>query len=220
MLCNLSLFVCRGWRLQHMGFLRLRTVLHAVRPFPGWHQLSAPGHLQPAGHARWTARSGHLLAQLPQGSCPTCHAYRSVGYRSRPVVVFFLGGGGVAGGVIVHWLTHQRSYSFIATLSIVYQHLPSNSARIGYTTERALFISAQLSTDAVSAPLKGLGIDKTVAATIVSNHTCKHVPPPWVPKKEEFHLDSNYFGLICAGVSNLGSYKRSTWYHFICQLQT
>ena len=101
-----SLFVCRGWRLQHMGLLRLRTLLHAVRPFPGGHQLSAPGHLQPAGHTRWTARSGHLLAQLPQGSRPTCHAYRSVGYRSRAV---FLGGGGVF-GVIVHY-----SYSFVAT---------------------------------------------------------------------------------------------------------
>ena len=32
--------------------------------------------------------------------------------------------------------------------------LPPNSARFGYATEGALFISAQLSTDAVSAPRK------------------------------------------------------------------
>ena len=35
--------------------------------------------------------------------------------------------------------------------SIAFQNLPLNSARIGYATEGALFISAQLSTDAVSA---------------------------------------------------------------------
>ena len=32
-----------------------------------------------------------------------------------------------------------------------FRHLPPNSARFGYATEGALFISAQLSTDAVSA---------------------------------------------------------------------
>ena len=37
------------------------------------------------------------------------------------------------------------------TPSIAFRHLPPNSARIGYVTEGALFISAQLSTDAVSA---------------------------------------------------------------------
>ena len=37
------------------------------------------------------------------------------------------------------------------TPSIAFRHLPPNSARFGYATEGALFISAQLSTDAVSA---------------------------------------------------------------------
>ena len=37
------------------------------------------------------------------------------------------------------------------TLSVAFRHLPPNSARFGYATEWALFISAQLSTDAVSA---------------------------------------------------------------------
>ena len=37
------------------------------------------------------------------------------------------------------------------TPSIAFRHLPPNSARISYATEGALFISAQLSTDAVSA---------------------------------------------------------------------
>ena len=35
--------------------------------------------------------------------------------------------------------------------SIAFRHLPPNSARIAYATEGALFISAQLSTDTVSA---------------------------------------------------------------------
>ena len=37
------------------------------------------------------------------------------------------------------------------TPSIAFRHLPANSARFSYATEGALFISAQLSIDAVSA---------------------------------------------------------------------
>ena len=37
------------------------------------------------------------------------------------------------------------------TPSIAFQHLPPNSARFSYATKGALFISAQLSSDAVSA---------------------------------------------------------------------
>ena len=37
------------------------------------------------------------------------------------------------------------------TPSIAFRHLPPNSARFSYVTEGALFISAQLFTDAVSA---------------------------------------------------------------------
>ena len=37
------------------------------------------------------------------------------------------------------------------TPSIAFRHLPPNSARFSYATEGALFISAQLSTDTVSA---------------------------------------------------------------------
>ena len=36
-------------------------------------------------------------------------------------------------------------------LNIAFQHLPPNSARTSYATEGAPFISAQLSTDTVSA---------------------------------------------------------------------
>ena len=40
---------------------------------------------------------------------------------------------------------------WLHTPSIAFRHLPPNSARFSYATEGALFISAQLSTDAVSA---------------------------------------------------------------------
>ena len=43
------------------------------------------------------------------------------------------------------------------TLSSAFRHLPPNSARFSYATEGALFISAQLSTDAVSA-LRKVGV--------------------------------------------------------------
>ena len=51
-------------------------------------------------------------------------------------------GGGGAG------VREQGGYH---TPSTAFRHLPPNSARFSYATEEALFISAQLSTDAVSA---------------------------------------------------------------------
>ena len=41
--------------------------------------------------------------------------------------------------------------SYTHTPSIAFQHLSLHSARFGYATKGALFISAQLSSDAVSA---------------------------------------------------------------------
>ena len=66
-------------------------------------------------------------------------------------------------------------------------------------------------------PPEGLGTNKTG-----SNVGLKHLPkheecPPWVRK--EFYLKSNDFGLSCADVSDMGSYKTNTWYNLICLLQ-
>ena len=47
--------------------------------------------------------------------------------------------------------TWDKSNVKTHTPSIAYRHLPPNSARFGYAIEGALFISAQLSTVAVSA---------------------------------------------------------------------
>jgi len=51
-----------------------------------------------------------------------------------------------------HAQLHTRMVSLgtYHTPSIAFRHLPPNSARTGYATVGALFISAQLSTDAVS----------------------------------------------------------------------
>ena len=69
---------------------------------------------------------------------------------------------GVSGGAFSWWHSHTL-HLFIDLLvvprwvsrahipSIAFRHLPPNSARFSYATEGALFISAQLSTDVVSA---------------------------------------------------------------------
>ena len=36
-------------------------------------------------------------------------------------------------------------------------------------------------------------------------------------RKKKVRLDSNDFGFICAGVSNVVSYKRNVWYNLSCQ---
>ena len=57
--------------------------------------------------------------------------------------------------MLVHAITHggcaARTPSDSLRPSIAFRHLPPNSARFSYATEGALFISAQLSSDAVSA---------------------------------------------------------------------
>ena len=47
-----------------------------------------------------------------------------------------------------------------------------------------------------------------------------HPPRDKNKTKKEFRLDSNKIGFICAGVSNVGGYKRNDWYNPSCQLQT
>ena len=49
------------------------------------------------------------------------------------------------------WVLTNKTVEATHTPSIAFRHLPPNSARFSYATEGALFISAQLSSDAVSA---------------------------------------------------------------------
>ena len=64
------------------------------------------------------------------------------------------------------------------TPSFAFRHFPPNSARIGYATDRAFFISGQLSTDAVSAPRKVWVLIKQQKQHSVQ-HARKHeVRPP------------------------------------------
>ena len=79
------------------------------------------------------------------------------------------------------------------------RHLPPNSARFSYATEGALFISAQLSTDAVSALRKvWVLINYDCRSNLAPKHARKHEAHPPLVKKErkEFRLDSNDFGFI------------------------
>ena len=100
------------------------------------------------------------------------------------------------------------------TPSIAFRHLPPDSARFSYATEGALFISAQLSTDAVSALRKVLIIMSVKAAKRQSTHEKGETHPHRLKKrrkkrrrKKEFRLDSNDCGFICAGVNFVGSYS-------------
>ena len=71
------------------------------------------------------------------------------------------------------------------TPSTAFRHLPPNSARFSYATEGALFLSAQLSSDAASA-LRKFPVASTVILTVRSNLAPKHARkhethPPRVP---------------------------------------
>ena len=101
--------------------------------------------------------------------------------------------------------------------SIVFQHLLPN-----YSTKGALFISAQLSADAVSAFWKVWILIRRQKQHSIQACTWTQgasAPPP-KKKKKKFYLDSHDIGFICAGISNVGGYKSNAWYNLSCTLQT
>ena len=72
----------------------------------------------------------------------------------------------------------------------------------------SFFISAQLSSDAVSALRKVRVLIKDCGSNLAPKHPRKHeAHPPRVKKREEFRLDSNDCSFICAGVNFVGGYK-------------
>ena len=67
--------------------------------------------------------------------------------------------------------------------SIAFRHHPPNYARFSYATEGALFISAQLSTDEVSA-LRKVRVLIRLGGSLVPKHARKHeAHPPRVKKR-------------------------------------
>ena len=103
--------------------------------------------------------------------------------------------------------------------SIAFHHLPPNSARIGYAAEGALFISAQLSTDAVSA-LRKVWVLTTLWKQPSAQARNKHEAHPSRVKKKkkkmrerekEFRPNSIDFDFIGAGVSNMVSNKTNNF---------
>ena len=86
----------------------------------------------------------------------------------------------------------------------------------GYATDGALFISAQLSTDAVSSlrqvwVLIRLWKQHSADARTVNTRRVKHF-------LNKFRRGSNHLGFICAGARNVYGYKRNTWHNFSCLL--
>ena len=74
-------------------------------------------------------------------SNPSLKGFYSVAFETVPMLV----------SLTVNLHSERRFPAPSSTPSIAFRHLPPNSARFSYATEGALFISAQLSTDAVSA---------------------------------------------------------------------
>ena len=108
------------------------------------------------------------------------------------------------------------------TPSIAFRHLPPNSARFGYATEGALFNTAHLSTDVVSALRKVrvlclIRLWKQPTPKQARKHDTH--PPPRV-KKRKLHLDSTDCGFICACVNFVGGYKWHTLFYLSCLSQT
>ena len=129
---------------------------------------------------------------------------------------------------------NQGTDHLIHTPSTAFRHLPPNSARIGYATEGAVFISAQLSTDAVSAlrkvwvllklqalvydTLPSTKVPESDARSVSTNKTGNNLAPKH-PKKTTRDASApslkrssvsiqTYFDFICAGVSNVVSHKK------------
>ena len=99
---------------------------------------------------------------------------------------------------LVLWLVGRLGFCLacqcgVHTPSIAFRHLPPNSARFSYATEGALFISAQLSTDAVSALRKvWVRLWKQPSA---QRRARKHETHPPRVINEKVCLDSNDLGL-------------------------
>ena len=88
-------------------------------------------------------------------SLPPCHAFRLIG---RFYIALFSTSEQTHSTLFsvrrrvqhIFLNNHQSSVHRVYTPSIAFRHLPPNSARFSYATEGALFITMQLSTDAVN----------------------------------------------------------------------
>ena len=99
-----------------------------------------------------------------------------------------------------------RSVGGLHTPSIAFRHLPPNSARFSYATEGALFISAQLSSDAVS----------TLRKVWVLIRLWKQPSKTWGASTPGERKSSNDCGFICAGVNFVGGYKWHALFYLSC----
>ena len=106
------------------------------------------------------------------------------------------------------------------TLSTAFRHLPPNSARFSYATDGALFISAQLSTDAVSA-LRKVWVLTRLWRQQWGHYThvnMRRLRPGLKKKmeKKKIPLDLGF----CVGVNNVCSYETPDIILIVCNLLT
>ena len=97
----------------------------------------------------------HSLMQK-KGSPHSEPCFPGTSLQTLPKLVMPLKGHSFFFMIATQWSTDavsafQKVWVLTTLLSIAFQHLPPNSARIGYAIEEALFIFMHLSTDAVSA---------------------------------------------------------------------
>ena len=71
-----------------------------------------------------------------------------------------------------------------------------------------------------SAPSERFGYYYDCGSSLAPKHPREHETHSFRVKKEKFRLDWNDSGFICAGVSDVVSYKRNVWYNLSCLLQT
>ena len=102
-------------------------------------------------------------------------------------------------------LWKPRCVCVMHILSIAVRHFPPNSARTGYVTEGALFITVQLSTNVVSALWKVWILVRLRWLHIAQAQRKHEMHPPQVQSK--FCLDWNNFCFICGGVRKLSVTK-------------
>ena len=108
----------------------------------------------------------------------------------------------------------ERTHTPTASLSGT--RLPI-SAIIGYDTEGALFISAHLSTDAVSVRV-WVPIRLKVTQRRSTHVNMRRARTGYF-FFNEFRLSSNDFCFTFAGISNVDSYKSTAWYDLNCLFQ-
>ena len=167
------------WRVCH------RTAMMAFATEQTWWHLPQNNH---DGVCLRTAMMASASEKLFLGHwdkckhlCKALHTHTQVNFPHTKKKFFYKGKYSVK---VVSLSDGKQSGEVQAhTPSIVFWRLPPNSARFGDATEGALFISTQLSTNAIST-LQKVWVLIRCGSNLVPKHACKHeMHPPRVIKR-------------------------------------